>query len=106
MEGFPQPPGLPKDTKAYLHFVDEIYQSDAYHSLSIEGYRVTPELIERVFERRGQDRLQRAATRLDRLSFPDQVRELTRILDEDGYVAECQTAHDGSRILAGIALTD
>jgi len=47
MEGFPQAPGLPKDTEAYLRFVDEIYQSDAYHSLSIEGYRVTPELIER-----------------------------------------------------------
>jgi hypothetical protein len=45
---FPKPPGLPKDTDAYLKFVDEIYQSDAYHSLSIEGYRVTPELIERV----------------------------------------------------------
>jgi Fic/DOC family protein len=48
MDGFPQAPGLPKDTEAYLRFVDEIYQNDAYHSLSIEGYRVTPELIERV----------------------------------------------------------
>lgn len=48
MDGFPQAPGLPKVTKAYLRFVDEIYQNDAYHSLSIEGYRVTPELIERV----------------------------------------------------------
>lgn len=45
---FPQSPGLPKDWQAYMHFVDDIYQSDAYHSLSIEGYRVTPELIERV----------------------------------------------------------
>src|SRR5882762_5792396 len=45
---FPPPPGLPADRAAYLHFVDEIYQSDAYHSLSIEGYRVTPYLIERV----------------------------------------------------------
>jgi hypothetical protein len=45
---FPKPPGLPKDADAYLKFVDEIYQSDAYHSLSIEGYRVTPELIDRV----------------------------------------------------------
>lgn len=45
---FPKPPGLPKDAEAYLKFVDEVYQSDAYHSLSIEGYRVTPELIERV----------------------------------------------------------
>ena len=45
---FPKAPGLPQDTKAYLSFVDDIYQNDAYHSLSIEGYRVTPELIERV----------------------------------------------------------
>jgi hypothetical protein len=45
---FPKAPGLPKDTAPYLNFVDEIYKSDAYHSLSIEGYRVTPELIERV----------------------------------------------------------
>ncbi len=45
---FPEAPGLPKDTKAYLSFVDDIYQNDAYHSLSIEGYRVTLELIARV----------------------------------------------------------
>jgi fido (protein-threonine AMPylation protein) len=45
---FPKPPGLPTDKDAYLRFIDEIYKSDAYHSLSIEGYRVTPELIERV----------------------------------------------------------
>jgi fido (protein-threonine AMPylation protein) len=45
---FPTAPGLPKNTESYLKFVDEIYRSDAYHSLSIEGYRVTPELIERV----------------------------------------------------------
>ena len=36
------------DTETYLSSVDERYRSDAYHSLSIEGYRVTPELIERV----------------------------------------------------------
>jgi hypothetical protein len=45
---FPQAPGLPKDTKQYLSFVDDIYQSDAFHSLSIEGYSVTPALVERV----------------------------------------------------------
>ena len=45
---FPKAPGLPKDPKAYLHSVDEIYRSDAYHSLSIEGYSVTPDLIEKV----------------------------------------------------------
>ena len=45
---FPHAPGLPVERSAYLHFVDDIYQSDAYHSLSIEGYHVTPDLIERV----------------------------------------------------------
>jgi fido (protein-threonine AMPylation protein) len=45
---FPEAPGLPKDTKAYLKRVEDVYVTDAYHSLSIEGYRVSPELIERV----------------------------------------------------------
>ncbi len=44
----PDAPGLPRDSTAYLHSVDDMYQSDAYHSLSIEGYNVTPALIERV----------------------------------------------------------
>ena len=48
LRAFPRAPGLPADREAYLHFVDEIYQNDAYHSLSIEGYRVTPGLIDRV----------------------------------------------------------
>lgn len=37
-----------KDVQGYLQCVDDIYASDAYHSLSIEGYRVTPNLIEKV----------------------------------------------------------
>jgi hypothetical protein len=45
---FPKAPGFPKDKSAYLKFVEDIYKSDAYHSLSIEGYSVTPELIEKV----------------------------------------------------------
>mgnify|MGYP005811398465 CR=1 FL=1 len=48
IENFPKRPGLPKDKNEYLGFVDDIYRSDAYHSLSIEGYSVTPDLIERV----------------------------------------------------------
>jgi hypothetical protein len=48
IERFPQAPGIPKDTKAYLKRVEEAYVTDAYHSLSIEGYRVNRELIERV----------------------------------------------------------
>ena len=44
----PEAPGLPGDVDAYLADVKENYRADAYHSLSIEGYRVTDELIERV----------------------------------------------------------
>jgi fido (protein-threonine AMPylation protein) len=48
VETFPKAPGLPRNKGTYLRFVDDIYKSDAYHSLSIEGYSVTPALIERV----------------------------------------------------------
>ncbi|MEX2352871.1 MAG: Fic family protein [Gammaproteobacteria bacterium] len=37
-----------KDIDKYLRIVDENYVTDAYHSLSIEGYRVSRELIEHV----------------------------------------------------------
>jgi hypothetical protein len=47
-ERFPRAPDRPKDPDEYLKSVEEIYVTDAYHSLSIEGYRVSPELIERV----------------------------------------------------------
>ncbi len=45
---FPASPGAIKDTSAYLKQIDDIFITDAYHSLSIEGYRVSEQLIERV----------------------------------------------------------
>jgi hypothetical protein len=45
---FPKEPGLPKNKGEYMKKVEEIYVTDAYHSLSIEKYQVTAELIERV----------------------------------------------------------
>jgi hypothetical protein len=51
LDCFPPPPGLPKSPKkidSYLKHVDEISSTDAYHSLSIEGFRVSAELIEQV----------------------------------------------------------
>ena len=45
---FPKSKGIPIDKSNYLKQIEEIYITDAYHSLSIEKYRVTPELIERV----------------------------------------------------------
>lgn len=48
IEHFPQEPGRPANPAAYLHAVADAYQADAYHSLSIEGYTVSEDLIARV----------------------------------------------------------
>tara|TARA_R110002051_G_scaffold201693_1_gene268486 strand:- start:22023 stop:23570 length:1548 start_codon:yes stop_codon:yes gene_type:complete len=64
---FPKEPGLPNNHESYMKAVEDIYVTDAYHSLSIERYRVTPELIERVRsgawnpEENEEDRKQRDA---------------------------------------------
>ncbi|MGH8132023.1 MAG: Fic family protein [Steroidobacteraceae bacterium] len=48
LQAFPAPPRPRGDAAAYLKQVDELYAADAYNSLSIEGYRVSEALIERV----------------------------------------------------------
>lgn len=45
---FPTGQGLPDDKNTYLATIDDVYVNDAYHSLSIEGYSVTEDLIEHV----------------------------------------------------------
>ena len=50
-EAFPSPPDENPGPEDYLRAVENNYVTDAYHSLSIEGYRVSPELIDKV--RRG-----------------------------------------------------
>ena len=48
MACFPLAPGKVRSKAAYMRSIDKLYRSDAYHSLSIEGYNVSPALIERV----------------------------------------------------------
>jgi hypothetical protein len=48
MDHFPTPPGMPENQEKYLKEVEDVYVTDAYHSLSIEGYRVSAELINKV----------------------------------------------------------
>lgn len=48
LEVFPQAPGRPRAVQAYLKRANDAYLTDAYHSLSIEGYQVSRELIERI----------------------------------------------------------
>lgn len=64
---FPTAPGIPQDHEGFMKKVEDIYITDAYHSLSIEQYKVTPELIERVksgvwdSKKNNEDRQQRDA---------------------------------------------
>ncbi len=48
LQVFPPAPGVPQNASGYLKQVEEIYASDAYNSLSIEGYKVSAALIEKV----------------------------------------------------------
>lgn len=45
---FPDEPGIPANANEWIHKLDDIYLHDAYNSLSIEGYAVTPELIQKI----------------------------------------------------------
>lgn len=45
---FPEEPGLPRTANKTLKILQDLYSQDAYHSLSIEGYQVTEELIKKI----------------------------------------------------------
>jgi len=64
--------------------------------LLVEAEAEDPALVERMFERRRVRRVERAKERLEGKSFPERVAELTRVLDEDGYLAEVVPQDDGA----------
>lgn len=71
----------------------------AYHDLANElldhAAAEDPELVDRLFERRRRRRTEQARARVAGLPFPEQVAELARILDEDGYLASWEALADG-----------
>lgn len=95
---FPKHPGIPKNVKKYMKDIDEIYVTDAYHSLSIERYKVTPDLIEKVrsgewnTEDSPEDRKQKdtMAARGYWLAFNEVKKSLERIFNSEnpGKVAD------------------
>lgn len=91
IKAFPEPPGIPSDINGYLKNVDDVYTSDAYHSLSIEGYRVSEELINRVrdgswnpddikADRKHRDAM---AARGYWLAFQEVKKSVERVLNKD-----------------------
>jgi DeoR family suf operon transcriptional repressor len=58
-----------------------------------------PEMLQRIFQRRGQRRLDGALRRMEGHDFPERVRILATILDEDGYLADFRAEDDGSYVI-------
>lgn len=71
-----------------------------YGDLTTEllGYLGGPDAarVDELFEQRRRRRVAGALPRTSGLSFDEQVRALTSILDEDGYLAEAERLPDGS----------
>ncbi len=96
LQAFPRSPGMPEDITQYLKGVEELYMEDTYHSLSIEGYRVSRALIARVrsgsWDPDGEDRDQRdaLAARGYWQAFQSVRESIKRVLfgDEPGLVAD------------------
>jgi hypothetical protein len=102
LANFPKAPGLPADKEEYLRFVDEIYRTDAYHSLSIEGYSVSPALVERVRhgdwdpahdsgDRRNRDAL---AARGYWQAFQQVKKEVEKVISGENPAAVARAAHN------------
>ena len=95
-------PGRPKYLFALTAAGDALFPR-AYAELTNELLEYVededPELLERIFERRARRRLQRARERMVGLDFPNQVRVVAEILDEDGYLADFTRREDGAFII-------
>ena len=91
LENFPQAPLFHQNTDEYIKQVEYIYLTDAYHSLSIEGYRVSEELIERVrsgnwdpeTSRKDKEYADALAARGYWQAFQAVKKSLTKVLDEN-----------------------
>jgi Fic family protein len=101
LEVFPLPPGIPQDINAYLQQVSDNFVNDAYNSLSIEGYRVSADLIEKVTSGQWQteigddDRQQRdaLAARGYWQAFKEVRKGVERILQKENSGAVADELH-------------
>jgi DeoR family transcriptional regulator, suf operon transcriptional repressor len=92
-------PGRPKHVWTLAPAGEALFPH-AYDELSnelLDGVAAEdPDLVDRLFARRRERRIDQAGARLTGLDPAARVAELARILDEDGYVATWLTQADGS----------
>jgi DeoR family suf operon transcriptional repressor len=92
-------PGRPKHVYRLTATAEALFPktySDLTNELLEYVEDADPELLNAIFERRRQRRLSAARARLAGKPFPEQVAELARILDEDGYLADFAPQPDGT----------
>ncbi|ACE99653.1 cell filamentation protein Fic [Rhodopseudomonas sp. AAP120] len=98
---FPDEASQVEDVDAYIAAVNERYTSDAYHSLSIEGYSVSEDLIERVKsgkwnpETDEDDRKQTDAMAAKgyQLAFAEVVKSVKRVLERTDAATVAEEDH-------------
>ena len=76
------------------------YPYMALSALSFIEEKVGKEGITEFFERRKNELQERYSARLSGLSFEDRVKELARIREEEGFLAESGKLDDGTDVLA------
>ena len=92
-------PGRPHHDYRLSERGDELFPrryASIVTDLLVEAEAEDPALVERMFERRRLRRVERATVRLAGKSLAERVAELTRVLDEDGYLAEFSPQEGGS----------
>jgi DeoR family transcriptional regulator, suf operon transcriptional repressor len=92
-------PGRPRYVYRLTSAADGLYPR-AYAEITNELLEYVedadPELLEAIFAKRRERRIERAQTRMADKAFPQQVQELSKILDEDGYLADYTELDDGT----------
>jgi DeoR family suf operon transcriptional repressor len=95
-------PGRPKHLFALTAAGDALFPRnyvDLANELLAYVEDEDPAMLERIFDKRAQRRLERARLRAEGLTFPEQVRLVATILDEDGYLADFEERPDGTFVI-------
>ena len=93
-----QGPGRPRHLYELTERGDALFPRRYAELLSeLLGYvrDADPGMVDRVFARRSQRRYEAVRSRLEHLDLGERVRELVRILDEEGYYPELQSTREG-----------
>jgi DeoR family suf operon transcriptional repressor len=102
-------PGRPKHVYHLTAAAEGLFPK-AYGELTTElldyVQEADPALVESIFAKRRQRRIEGAVARLAGKSFPERVAEMGRILDEDGYLAEVEPLDGDGADAGGFRITE